>query len=348
MISSKLARLKHLALATGVLTIVGLASAGDGAPSGASALSSPTAVAEMEARLGALDKEILAERKELEAIAPRRQLLSLRARQRGRYLYRLTRAGLLPLGGGFQAFVEHAQRVESLKRSIGADRSEETRLSTRGIALAASLERLEKERGDLAERKQLVEAAKVAIEEEKRRSESFERAFATSTGASPERAGGDASSAGGASGSSGSGEIVVYGPTGKTAPGEDSGAFRSRKGRLTFPIAGQAEVKATTREGGPGVEIKATAGAPVRAVHPGRVAFADRYGTYGKLVIVDHGEKYYTVSGNLASIDVKVGDQLSAGEKIGTAGGEPGGPASLYFEIRLGSERLPPTAWLGL
>jgi septal ring factor EnvC (AmiA/AmiB activator) len=107
-------------------------------------------------------------------------------------------------------------------------------------------------------------------------------------------------------------------------------------------------VKPTTREGGPGVDIKAAAGTPVRAVHPGRVAFADRYGTYGKLVILDHGEKYYTVSGNLASIDVKVGDVLSAGEKIGTVGGEPGGPSSLYFEIRLGSDRLPPAAWLGL
>jgi septal ring factor EnvC (AmiA/AmiB activator) len=337
----RIKRLKHLAIATGMLTIVGLASAGDGATSGASAISSPTAVAEMEARLGTLDKEILAERKELETIAPRRQLLSVRARQRGRYLYRLTRAGLLPLGGGFHAFVEHAQRVESLKRSIGADNAEATRLATRSIALAASLDKLEKERTDLAERKQLVEAAKVAIDEEKRRSESFERAFATSTGG-----GGGAS--GGATVERATSDIVVYGPTGKTSPGEDSGAFRTRKGRLTFPIAGQAEVKATTREGGPGVEIKAAAGAPVRAVHPGRVAFADRYGTYGKLVIIDHGEKYYTVSGNLASIDVKVGDQLSAGEKIGSAGGEPGGPASLYFEIRLGSERLPPTAWLGL
>lgn len=338
----RIQRLKHLALATGMLTIVGLASAGDVPSSGASALSSPTAIAEMEARLGTLDKEILAERKELETIAPRRQLLSVRARQRGRYLYRLTRAGLLPLGGGFHAFVEHAQRVESLKRSIGADNVEGTRLATRSIALAASLDRLEKERTELAERKQLVEAAKVAIDEEKRRSESFERAFATSTSA------GLPGGAGGATVERASSDIVVYGPTGKTSPGEDSGAFRTRKGRLTFPIAGQAEVKATTREGGPGVEIKAAAGAPVRAVHPGRVAFADRYGTYGKLVIIDHGEKYYTVSGNLASIDVKVGDQLSAGEKIGSAGGEPGGPASLYFEIRLGSERLPPTAWLGL
>jgi septal ring factor EnvC (AmiA/AmiB activator) len=323
-------RRKQLAIASALVCVAGFASAGDAPSPGATTISSPTAVAEMDARIGAFDKEIAAERKELEAIAPRRQLLSERSRQRGRMLYRLTRAGLLPLGGGFAAFVEHAQRVESLKRAIANDRAEEARLSTRGIALAGSLDKLEKDRAELADRKQLVEAAKVAIDEEKRRSESFERAFATSTSAPSER----------------SSEIVVYGPTGKTT-GDEAGAFRTRKGRLTFPIAGQAEVKPTTREGGPAVEIKAAAGAAVRAVHPGRVAFADRYGTYGKLVIVDHGEKYYTVSGNLASIDVKVGDQLAAGDRIGAVGGE-GGATSLYFEIRLGSERLPPTAWLGL
>lgn len=333
----RLQRLKRLALAAALLSFAGLASAGDAPAPGAAALSSPTAVADMDARLASLDKEIGAERAELGAIAPRRQLLAQRVRQRGRYLYRLTRAGLLPLGGGFHAFVEHAQRVESLKRSITNDRAEEVRLASRGLALAVSLEKLEKDRLDLADRKQLVEAAKVAIEEEKRRSESFERAFATSE-----------TSPAGAGAARPSGEIVVYGPTGKAIADGDAGAFRTRKGRLTFPIAGQAEVKATTREGGPGVEIKAAAGTSVRAVHPGRVAFADRYGTYGKLVILDHGEKYYTVSGNLASIDVKVGDALSGGEKIGTVGGEPGGPSSLYFEIRLGSERLPPTAWLGL
>ncbi len=324
-------RPKHLAVAIGLLTTVGLASAGD-APG--VAISSPTAVADMDARLAALDKEVAAERLELSAIGPRRELLSQRTRVRGRLLYRLTRAGLLPLGGGFSAFVEHAQRLESLKRAISADLAEGSRLATRGVALAGSLERLDRERTDLAEKKQLVEAARSAIDEEKRRSAAFERAFATSAPASTE--------------SAGTSDIVVYGPTGKIGTDGDVGAFRTRKGRLAFPLAGQAEVKATTREGGPGVELKAAPGTVVRAVHPGRVAFADLYGTYGKLVIVDHGDKYYTVSGNLASIDVKVGDQLSAGDRLGTVGGEPGGPTALYFEIRHGSERLAPAAWLGL
>jgi murein hydrolase activator len=82
-------------------------------------------------------------------------------------------------------------------------------------------------------------------------------------------------------------------------------------------------------------------------VYAGRVAFADRYGPYGRIVIVDHGDHYYTVSGNLASIDVKVASDVAAGERLGTVGDEGQG-AMLYFEIRHGSQTIPPQAWLGL
>jgi septal ring factor EnvC (AmiA/AmiB activator) len=85
----------------------------------------------------------------------------------------------------------------------------------------------------------------------------------------------------------------------------------------------------------------------VRAVFAGRIAFADRYGAYGRLVIVDHGDHYYSVSGNLAGIDVKVGDEVSAGERLGSVGDEGRGPM-LYFEIRHGTDTVPPTPWLGL
>jgi septal ring factor EnvC (AmiA/AmiB activator) len=77
------------------------------------------------------------------------------------------------------------------------------------------------------------------------------------------------------------------------------------------------------------------------------VAFADRYGPYGRIIIIDHGEHYYSVSGNLASADVKVGDELSAGERLGTVG-DDGQGAMLYFEIRHGTETIAPGPWLGL
>jgi len=98
----------------------------------------------------------------------------------------------------------------------------------------------------------------------------------------------------------------------------------------------------------------APAGTPVRAVFAGRVAFADRYDPFGQIVILDHGDHFYTLMGDLTSIEVRVGDDLSAGAKIGTVGRgaaaettRAGGPA-LYFEVRQGASTIEPGPWLGL
>jgi septal ring factor EnvC (AmiA/AmiB activator) len=118
---------------------------------------------------------------------------------------------------------------------------------------------------------------------------------------------------------------------------------------LLFPVAGRAEVRAAHREGtdGPGLEIHAPVGTVVRTVFAGRVAFADRYGPYGRIVIVDHGDHYYTVSGDLDEVDVKIGQELAVGERLGTVG-DDGQGAMLYFEVRHGSQTVAPGPWLGL
>ena len=65
-------------------------------------------------------------------------------------------------------------------------------------------------------------------------------------------------------------------------------------------------------------------------------------------MILDHGDRYFTVSGHLGELAVEVGDAVEAGEEIGTVGdtGSLSG-ARLYFEIRQGSEALDPGDWLG-
>lgn len=108
-------------------------------------------------------------------------------------------------------------------------------------------------------------------------------------------------------------------------------------------------MKNAHREGtdGPGLEIRAPLGTPVRAVFAGRVVFADCYGPYGRIVILDHGDHYYTVSGNLESALVKTGADVEAGERIGAVG-DDGQGAMLYFEVRHGLQTMPPGPWLGL
>jgi len=324
--------MRRTAIAIALFFSANLAFAQDSAQQGL-AIATPEAIAQMDVRLGRLDKDLADAKKELEGVAPQKSAVEARIRARGRMLYRLLRAGLMPLGGGFASFVEHAQRVERLKRALTKDLTEDAWLTKRGAELVGSLDAWTKERAALADKKNLALAAKVAIDEERRRREAFESAFA-STWQGPTKPPSD--------------EIVVYGPSGKTAPESlDPASFKARKGRLTFPVAGEAEVHAAMRDGGPGLEIKAPLGSIVRAVHPGKVAFADRYGTYGSLVILDHGDRCYTISANLGSIDVKVGDEVSAGERIGTVG-DDGRGAALYFEIRIDDKRVAPQAWLGL
>ena len=96
-----------------------------------------------------------------------------------------------------------------------------------------------------------------------------------------------------------------------------------------------------------GVVFGADYGTPVRAVAAGRVRYAGWFRGFGRLVIVAHGDSYFTVSGHLSEIVVAVGDRVAAADTIGAVGdtGSLTGP-QLYFEIRLGGDPLDPGEWL--
>jgi len=96
-----------------------------------------------------------------------------------------------------------------------------------------------------------------------------------------------------------------------------------------------------------GIEIEAQEGQQVRAVEGGEAAYADWYKGYGKLVILDHGDGFYTLYGNLSHLSINKGDQVTKGQVIGLAGetGSLKGP-KLYFEIRKNGEAQDPLMWL--
>ena len=56
---------------------------------------------------------------------------------------------------------------------------------------------------------------------------------------------------------------------------------------------------------------------------------------YGNLIILDHGNDYYTLYAHVAEIHVKEGDDVRQGQRIGSVGdtGSLDGPR-LYFEVR--------------
>jgi septal ring factor EnvC (AmiA/AmiB activator) len=95
-----------------------------------------------------------------------------------------------------------------------------------------------------------------------------------------------------------------------------------------------------------GIEIGAAEGQPVRAVHDGRVTFADVYAGLGQLVIVDHGGLTFSLYGYLGSIGVARGRVVTAGEVVGTAGRGPSGTPATYFELRIDGRPVDPLQWL--
>jgi murein hydrolase activator len=296
-------------------------------PSSSSDPDPTLALAALDRKIADLDAEDESSRREIAGLGEKIALSHARVLFRGRAFYRLTRAGLLALGGGFDALVTHAMRVERARRAVAEDLAGESALREHGAELARDLERVARDRVALASQRTAMDSARMAMQDEERRRAAFDRAFQTS--------------------GAGSDYVPVTG--GPASDPVNLGGFQASRGRLLFPVIGRSDVRATRREGtdGPGLEIHAPAGATVRAVFAGRVAFADRYGAYGRIVIIDHGDHYYSVSGNLATAEVKIGDVVNAGERVGTVGDEGQGPM-LYLEIRHGADTVPPGPWLGL
>jgi len=95
-----------------------------------------------------------------------------------------------------------------------------------------------------------------------------------------------------------------------------------------------------------GIEIGSAEGSPARAVHEGRVAFADVFSGFGRLVIVDHGQGAFSLYGHLATLEVARGARVEAGSVVGTTGRAPGGTPALYFELRVDGRPVDPLQWL--
>ncbi len=132
----------------------------------------------------------------------------------------------------------------------------------------------------------------------------------------------------------------------------DGDTFASSRGALPWPIRGQITQRfGTQRAGGrlkwQGVFIGAADGTEVRAIHRGRVAFADWLRGFGLLTIVDHGSGYMTLYAHTDVLYKKVGDWVEGGEPIATAGTSGGqSDSGLYFEIRASGTPRDPLGWL--
>jgi len=140
------------------------------------------------------------------------------------------------------------------------------------------------------------------------------------------------------------------------APQPYTGDFARGEGRLEWPVRGEligrfgpeTHPKWGTVTMNNGIDISTPIGTAVRVVAKGRVDFVSNdFGTYGQMVVVNHGDGYYTLYGHLSSISVSTGQEVVPGQTIGLSGdtGSLKG-AILHFEVRKGAQSLNPAAWL--
>jgi septal ring factor EnvC (AmiA/AmiB activator) len=125
--------------------------------------------------------------------------------------------------------------------------------------------------------------------------------------------------------------------------------IRPFRGDLEWPVTATG-IHRSTRVGtsglATGLDMSAAEGASVSAVHEGVVVFADSFGGFGNLVIVEHGTQNFSLYANLLEMTAKKGDRVERGEPVGTVGLAPLGSSELHFELRIDGQSVDPLQWL--
>ena len=136
-----------------------------------------------------------------------------------------------------------------------------------------------------------------------------------------------------------------------------TGDFARGRGQIEWPVRGpvvghfgpEKHPRFNTTTLNNGVDIQAAAGTPVLAAGKGRVDYTSQdYGTFGLMVVLNHGDGYYTLYGHLSEILVTQGQEVQPGQTIGRVGdsGTSLKGTVLHFEVRKGGAALNPEEWL--
>jgi len=137
-------------------------------------------------------------------------------------------------------------------------------------------------------------------------------------------------------------------------PSSDTG-FAAQKGRLAMPARGKITGK-FGRQKHPqfnsytfnnGISISAPSGSDVRSVYDGKVIYAQYFKGYGNMIIIDHGNGYFSLYAHNSRILKKTGTNVAKNDIIASVGDidSANGP-SLYFEIRYQGKPIDPSPWV--
>jgi murein hydrolase activator len=136
-----------------------------------------------------------------------------------------------------------------------------------------------------------------------------------------------------------------------------TGDFARGRGQIEWPVHGpvighfgpEKHPRFGTTTLNNGIDIQAATGTPVLAAGRGRVDYtSEDYGTFGQIVVINHGDGYYTLYGHLSEILVTQGQEVQSGQTVGRVGdsGTSLKGTVLHFEVRKGGAALNPEDWL--
>jgi septal ring factor EnvC (AmiA/AmiB activator) len=136
-----------------------------------------------------------------------------------------------------------------------------------------------------------------------------------------------------------------------------SGSFGRARGLLPLPVAGQVTrgfgQKNENGVAQQGVSISARAGAQITAPYDAQVLYSGPFRQYGGIVILGVAGGYQMILAGLEEAQGFVGQDILAGEPIGTLldenpqlGSGSSGRSQLYMELRYKGEPIDPTPWL--
>jgi murein hydrolase activator len=132
-------------------------------------------------------------------------------------------------------------------------------------------------------------------------------------------------------------------------------SFDTFKGLLNVPVNGTIttqfgsyrDKRLNLERFNSGISVRADRGEPIYAVKDGMILYAGWFKGYGKMIIIDHGQHYYTVYAHAEELFKDKGDSVESGEVIATVGdsGSISGPV-LYFEVRHYGKPVDPLEWI--
>ena len=143
----------------------------------------------------------------------------------------------------------------------------------------------------------------------------------------------------------------------KEIQGLQSTGTKYTGGKMTWPAPGITRITSEfgnrihpvlkTKKFHAGMDIGCPTGSKIVAAASGTVLKAAYRGTYGNMVMIDHGGGIVTLYAHNSKLLVKAGDKVSAGQQISVSGatGRVTGP-HLHFEVRVNGNYVNPKNYL--